>query len=329
MTASLSPAACLAESVDACARCDRGVVVAAARDRAEAHICEHLHGCPSCRGRGFRLQRDAAGYEVMQPCDLRHIRRRIAIFNEARLPAAFHAATLREFRPRANSNQGEIEGRFSKLSMWLQQTGTSTDGHVLPGHRGIGLQGGPGLGKTHLLAAMARHFTLDLGVPARFIDFAHLLWELKAGFAGGMSEAQVIAPLAEVEVLFIDELGKGRASEWELTVLDAMVCARYNRSLMTFFATNFPFTQPDLRNANDAYRLLAGDRAEVKTETLLDRTNERIYSRLQAMCEFVTVTGIDARTEITARAAGRGTGPIDPHGLAPTFRQRRPGEVPK
>ncbi|MSP91131.1 MAG: ATP-binding protein [Myxococcales bacterium] len=317
-------AACQAADADvACAICHGdGFTTGAGADQAEARLCAHLAACPACRGSGWRRTRDAGGYEVVEPCDLRLLLHRIGLFNAAGIPAAYHAATLAGYDPRGG-NQSEVRMRFADLQKRLE-AGVQPGGKVPVQTKGIGLSGPPGVGKTHLLVAMARHLALDLGVAVRFTDFSRLLWSLKAGFSAGQGEAQLIQPLADVEVLFLDEMGKGRASEWEIGVLDALVCARYDRGLLTFFATNFAFGPPDLTDYARAEAILR-DGGTAAVETLGERVTERILSRLQAMCALATLQGDDRRPQTWARPPGRSTGPIGARGTAPPPVQRRPG----
>ena len=75
------------------------------------------------------------------------------------------------------------------------------------------------------------------GVAVRFMEFSRLLSLLKEGYSEGRSDAPVLTELAEVEVL-ADELGKGRLSDWELTIIDEVV-SRYNAMGCTLATTNY------------------------------------------------------------------------------------------
>ena len=151
-----------------------------------------------------------------------------------------------------------------------------------PTKKGFLLMGASGLGKTHLAVGTIAELTLGHGVKCMFKDFFYLLSELKQAYSEGTPENDVILPLVEAEVLVIDELGKGRSSEWELNILDQLISKRYNASRQTLATTNY-VTREIAREKGDT------------TEILEARVGERIASRLFEMCEFLYLEGKDYR----------------------------------
>lgn len=277
--------------------------MAAEAELATAELCSHLGQCPTCRGTGYRRGRDDAGYEVATPCALLGMRRRANLFKLARIPAQFAGATYASYQPRTDQQRAAKLALGSFLAQ-LSRVAIDPMGKLPARLRGIGLSGPPGIGKTHLLVGVARILTLDYGVPVHFADFSQLLWSLKAGYEAGTSETALIRPLVDVEALFIDELGKGRASEWELGVLDALISGRYNRGALTFFATNHPYREHRPTQPAEAKRW-AESRDDTRLEALEGRVGGRIASRLSAMCDWLEVDGADARPG-SWQAPGRG-----------------------
>lgn len=323
-------ARCVAESDQQCAQCGgEGIVTQPGHVMAEAVLCPHLLACSTCRGTGFRPGRDAQGYDVMRACDLVGIKAKAHLYSAAQIPARYHDATLGSFDRGRDETQAVAFAAIFQLYHALEDL-VQPGGHLPMGIRGIGLSGGPGVGKTHLLVAMARALVLDLGVAVRFTDFSQLLWSLKAGFDAGQGEDALIAPLVDTEVLFIDELGKGRATEWELSILDAIISARYNRRKTTFFATNHPFEGTRTLTDNEANQLYGHGRSgekgrdRLKLESLGDRVGPRVASRLAEMCQELTVLGRDART-LPAPPSPRSSGGFAPVDLSrPVPRGSRP-----
>ena len=99
----------------------------------------------------------------------------------------------------------------------------------------------------------------------------------------------MLLPLIETEVLVIDELGKGRSSEWELNILDQLISKRYNASKITLITTNY---------VSEDYKQKKGSGHSSQNEdqeTLENRVGSRIASRLREMCEFIPIEGDDYR----------------------------------
>ena len=117
-------------------------------------------------------------------------------------------------------------------------------------------------------------------MAARFVEFGHLLTELRNCFKEPGRARDVIQPLVDISVLVIDELGKGRGSDWELSVLDDLISKRYNAERTTILTTNYPVEAKISFEGQDV---------------LSERVGMRIYSRLMEMCQPVRLVGADYR----------------------------------
>ncbi|MFL5320086.1 MAG: DNA replication protein, partial [Myxococcaceae bacterium] len=103
------------------------------------------------------------------------------------------------------------------------------------------------------------------------------------------SGGEIISPLSEIDVLAIDELGKGRGSQFEQETLDELIARRYNAGRTTLFGTNYSLAEPVERSQEGGYRDTQKSLAQASKESffLKDRVGDRTYSRLLEMCEFV------------------------------------------
>ena len=140
-----------------------------------------------------------------------------------------------------------------------------------------------GCGKTRLLCTVLKELVLKYGRHCLFVEFTRLLGGIRGGYDQSRPESESLDPLLKIDVLAVDELGKGKGSEWETSILDSIVTGRYNAGKPTFFTTNYP--PPSNSNGDEG------------TENLKERVQSRIYSRLQEMCLFVNVGKIDFRTK--------------------------------
>lgn len=135
------------------------------------------------------------------------------------------------------------------------------------------LYGKTGTGKTHLMAAMVLNL-IENGIVTIFQNTPDMFNKIKATFNDPKGNAdQAIETLANVPVLFLDDLGAGRKTltDWETEVLYRIVNTRYEALKPIHISTNL---QP-------------ADLATV--------VGMRIYSRLREMCRFIEVGGTDRR----------------------------------
>jgi len=155
-----------------------------------------------------------------------------------------------------------------------------------PGSKGLLFHGSVGTGKTFISVAILRYLIVNRGVKAKFMEFMHLLSDLRQTFGDRNQADNLMQPLVDIPVLVIDELGKGRGSDWELSVLDELISKRYNAQKTTLFTTNYSIELPQ-------------PGASMDSETLVDRVGMRIYSRLMEMCEPVRISGVDRRRPLS------------------------------
>ena len=239
-----------------------------------ARLCECRSPCPTCQGRGFIVEVNKDRQLVSRPCECRDLEKRVRLFNNAHIPARMYSRTLENYEERGG-NQASVK---MKVMRFRDEYANGAKGGLL-------LWGAPGRGKTHLACALIRHFTLEYGISARFVDFFQLVEEIKSGFDEGRSLDDFLSSLMEPEVLVVDELGKRRPSEFELSVLDQLICRRYNTNRPLIATTNF--------DVSDGPSKAGG------LPRLVDQgIGDRIYSRLRSMCAFIEVTGEDYRKRL-------------------------------
>jgi DNA replication protein DnaC len=278
-------------STEGCAKCaGRKYVIERRDNRALARACDCSERCDVCSGTGsvyatreetFSQKVGPRKYEVLVPCACALLRRRIARFNEVELPGVLAHASFDNYR--ASSAPAELAKHVAlDFAHHYRKDGDN---------KGFIISGPVGTGKTHLLAATLSHLVLEGGAEARYVEISFLYATIRKGFKDGKSGGEIIGPLSEVEVLAIDELGKGRGSQFELDTLDELISRRYNAKRTTLFATNYalaPEKRGSVRTAAGYQSSEGLKQAAAEPELLLrERVGERIYSRLCEMCTFV------------------------------------------
>ncbi|MBM4352755.1 MAG: ATP-binding protein [Deltaproteobacteria bacterium] len=269
------------EETAGCARCEgSGYLLGTDGEHASARRCACMTPCSRCGGSHLLVTRDEKGNNLAVRCACDQLDRRIQLFNDARVPARFSGSFIEDL---VETHRTQKEVKYALLK--------HRDAYQ-PGDSGFLLWGEPGVGKTHLLCGLASYLTLERGISVRFIDFVRLIMDLKAAYNEGRWDSEVLTPLLSAQVLIIDELGKGRASDYEGTVLDQLISNRYNSRRTLHCSSNYPPVEPPRSPSGVSYTD-AGQ--ALLAQTLKDRVGERIFSRLHEMCRLMRVEGEDFR----------------------------------
>lgn len=285
-----------------CAHCGGEGFTFTTRDgKARASSCGCTRGCQGCHGSGRLYARDHRGYEVLSGCPCGADPRRMALLTGLRLPIKFLERTLATYRPLSAAQQRAL----ARARRFVDEFVPGANGQ-----RALLLCGPPGMGKTHLLSAMLRELAAKKGVRGRYEEFFLLLSDIRDGFSRGISSREWLEPLRQVDVLAIDEIGKGGQNrDWEQGVLDEIISVRYNAGRPTLFATNYP----PLGTTDWEFRSEGRP-----VENLEQRVGPRIYSRIHEMCDVIDVNGTDQRKDQHdarrardgAETPSRGTRPV-------------------
>ena len=260
-----------------------GYVLFAENATLSARVCDCIKKCPVCQGQ-TRMVIDGTARSCVEPSP-----RKIAgIMTNAQLPARYLNAGFDTFTNHSGNGR-QVAARMQK---WAQTFSPNVSTGLLIG-------GSVGVGKTFLLVALAKALAAR-GFSVCFADFFQLLSELKAGYSDGKADPHMMAPLMSCDVLFIDELGKGRNTEWEKTIADTLIAGRYNQKRPVVASTNYGLTADATQAVSfniDLERSLS-NRSDFSPEvfgSLESRLGSRVFSRLRETMEFTEVTGDDFR----------------------------------
>ena len=148
-------------------------------------------------------------------------------------------------------------------------------------NKSLYIGGMPGVGKTHLMAALALRQTIldlknesDVERPyARFISVPNLLAKIKSTFdkASEETEETVFNEYANALWLYLDDFGTEQSSDWTFLTLYRIIDHRWNQRY------------PIVVSGNNSLESIAGG------------YSERIASRLMGMTEIIELQGSDRR----------------------------------
>lgn len=253
---------------------------------AHAQVCPCVKNCSSCKGR-MLLVTDGSARPCKKPSPIYLSN----LINEAKIPSRYTFAKLANFA----NNTGNCQSVVNRIKNWELQFKKNH-------HKGLVIHGPVGVGKTFILAALAKNFVLR-GISVKFVDFFQLITQIKASYTLKKSEQAIIEPLMDVDILIIDELGKGRNNDFELTILDQIIMGRYNQNKILIASTNYPL-ESQKEKQSTFYQNVPLDRhpptkdgrfSQEEFGTLESRIDKRIMSRLKETAYFLNLTGDDYR----------------------------------
>jgi len=259
--------------------------------------------CPECGGRGWVVVADGgAGTARSCSCRERDVVPRLVA--AAGIPARYQNCKISTFQtsggaPRERAQLMNARAAAERyVEEFVQENGAFRQSGLL-------FVGPPGTGKTHLAAGVLRALVERYRVRGLFVEFTSLIHQIQSTFdpASPESKRQVLDPLADAELLVLDELGAQQPTPWVRDILYLIINTRYTRRLPTLFTTNYRLepAPPAAVPKGIAKRATSLDRgrdpegAPVFDETVLlsTRLPAMLVSRLHEMAQPVVLDSVE------------------------------------
>lgn len=274
--------------------------------------------CPKCQGRGWIVVADG-GAGAARPCECQEASVVPRLLVLAGIPERYHRCTLENFNTDHKDKQVQaLLVRAKRVSQQYVDHFLQDDGSFC--ESGLAYVGPPGIGKTHLAAAVLKELIQRYQVHGLFVDFTTLLHQIRSTFEGSSEETkrEILDPVIHAEVLVFDELGAQKPTDWVRETLYYILNTRYTRRLPTIFTTNFPLERPveppsrrsravpvgsdaDVARIDDSIEeFKARQRLGPSRESLEDRLSDSLVSRLYQMAQPVVLESVDYRRTIKA-----------------------------
>ena len=227
--------------------------------------------CARCDDTGFAI-RTIDGVERATRCSCRHEGAGARRLAAARIPARYAACTFSNFDLLEESLIW-AKGKAEELSRATR----------LESRKGILFLGSPGAGKTHLAVSVLRDLIEEKGATGLFYDYCDLLRAIQATWDrdSDVSQAEILDPVKEVEVLLLDDLGAMRPTLWVQEMLFHILNARYNDDRTTILTSNHMETAAAPPGASP------GRARDIQEASLEHQIGVRLRSRLYEMCQTV------------------------------------------
>ena len=273
-----------------CSRCrDKKYVFINQKGKVQVEACTCFE-CKVCEGSRRIFEETSEGISKIRECECNGLIKRISLFNQAGIPGKFVHEDFSSFSmdpPQHRTQKNAFLSSKNFIDDYVDRKGQYSQGLIY--------MGAPGLGKTHLVVSVIKELVMQHGVECKFVDFFELLRDIRHGYGEDISEKDFIDPYVGVKVLVIDELAKGRNTDWELTILDHFISTRYNDDdKVTLVTTNFSDKLDSalaLSNRNNRQSISNA----YSRFTIEEKVGARIYSRLMEMCKKVNLEGTDYR----------------------------------
>ena len=239
----------------------------------------------------MRIVERPDGSRAARDCDCRLERRRLRAVKQAAIPRLYENSTLDTFIVDPNSDEPSLGKARYTARKFISAYPLETRG------KGLLITGTVGTGKTHLAVAILRSLIENRGATGLFCHYHELIKQVQNSFNPEVkaTEMQVLAPILNVEVLVLDELGATKPSDWVFDTISHILNTRYNENRTTIITTNYR-NQQALLTSSSNLSPLEQSREAMRRETLGDRIGERMLSRLQEMCVVLEMVGPDYRT---------------------------------
>lgn len=170
--------------------------------------------CSKCHDNEFILKTDSQGREVAVECSCRARRTLERALNYGNISESFRKRTFKNFE--------EVTEDLSKIKKECVNFVREKEYQ----QKSIVLTGQVGSGKTHLTIAIANEL-LDANVRVYFVDYRQLVTELKQSLIDRDRYGEIMRKCREADILFIDDLFKGKMTETDVNIVYEIVNYRY------------------------------------------------------------------------------------------------------
>ncbi|MFL2019280.1 primosomal protein DnaI [Weissella hellenica] len=175
------------------------------------------------------------------------------------MPKLIKRARLDDFSDEDSDHLAALTGTLSFIDAYLKEPDDF--------HRGMYLHGAYGIGKTHLMGAMANELAQE-GVPVTLIHLPSFVVEVRSVIGTDEQPQDKINAIKQVPILVIDDIGAESLTAWVRDdILGVILEYRMQNELTTFFTSNFSMKQLEKEHFT-----ITKDGAEpVKAERLMQR----------------------------------------------------------
>ncbi len=241
--------------------------------------------CEKCHGSGWIIhERD--GISAAEKCSCAAAARTENNKAASQIPPLYQNASFENFLlPRDNP---VAQSAMAKVMVDVRAYTRQFPATDKPGLLFIG---DPGVGKTHLAAAVLRAL-LARGFEGIFFDYQNLLEKIKSSYneLSGSSDREAYRSTLDADILLLDDLGAHRVTDWVEDTVTSIITWRCNHRKPTIITTNLADADAGITIVERASGPGEGPSRRI---TLAERIGMRARSRLFEMCRVIRMPAVE------------------------------------
>lgn len=212
------------------------------RIRQSRKSVEHTYKCPKCKDTHIIMTKDENGYTVAKDCEC------MAKCITERLMQS-SGISQEDVNVKFNDFQTFNEPELIRARTIAFKYADSIRMQRFQKNNSLLLSGLPGRGKTMLGFAVS-NWIIKNGVPVQYISYRDAITNLKQSIMDKDEYSESINRLKTVDVLFIDDLFKGKYTESDINIMYELINYRYLKRLPVIISTEK--TQRQLLDVDEA-----------------------------------------------------------------------------
>lgn len=179
--------------------------------------------CPYCKGTTWIEKINPGKPSVMVRCKCYELKQVKDIWNNSDLRLEDLNKTFKNYEVK-NKVQKDMLDTATSYFLRFEKIKNNEQNSIM-------LLGSPGVGKTHLLQAIAIKLIKECKVPVIYMSYVDVMTKLKQLKNDGTEYQKLINKYKNAKVLFIDDLFKGKITESDILVSFEIINFRINKRL--------------------------------------------------------------------------------------------------
>lgn len=179
--------------------------------------------CLKCKDTGFIYRKDESGYEIACRCECFALRKARDMMKRSGISAEFQKKTFDNFKTRSNQQLSNAKNKAMQYVKSFSQIEHER-------YNSIMFCGQVGAGKTHLGTAICGEL-MNSGVAVIYMAYRNAVTKIKQNIIDEAVYNRELNQYTSAQVLYIDDLLKGRLTETDINIMYEIVNYRYMNNM--------------------------------------------------------------------------------------------------